>query len=527
MAPIQRKGRWNQPKNGGSNQQSSSTSSLGSTSYKGESVSLSSGQGEEYPCGVVLSVHPIWPDLGSNQGELFFECTLFLYSVLALFLQYLNLYKSLWWLPKSFWHYSMKLHNINPYFLSCVGLLLGLRVTKCFWSTISYIFHNVGEGKSNKWRQALSLIQYGVVKVPMTTMILTSFFFSFTRIVREFPPSAVIYFFFPPFAYFILFFHEIQQRLRKVWKKTKSVMRKEASPSEIVDVVLEEDAGWIDLDSVAHMCSGVASQVRQEIDILTLDFFLRIKRCIFAGISTAFLSIFLPLAFLPYKTSVGLPHRVLINEMWQIQMAVVVFCTAFTHYVTYLFPLHYLDLMYRSAMHLGRWEAEESSSVATITSSLSKKIPVVVHTIPHPAIMWSPHAAPYAEGTIVEMEGGKRFKAVPTSNKLRTVSAQPENIYHALFSFWCSNPLALINILCLSEFVLIFIQFWLLVLTLEWQHILTLVFLMFANYLLLGKLFKDRVILQRVYDPSKEDLALIQQVQMESLKRKDSNADSR
>ena len=40
-------------------------------------------------------------------GELFFECTLFLYSVLALFLQYLNIYKTLWWLPKSYWHYSM------------------------------------------------------------------------------------------------------------------------------------------------------------------------------------------------------------------------------------------------------------------------------------------------------------------------------------------------------------------------------------------------------------------------------------
>lgn len=38
-------------------------------------------------------------------------------------------------------------------------------------------------------------------------------------------------------------------------------------------------------------------------------------------------------------------------------------------------------------MHLGRWEEEEQQAVATITSNLAKKIPVVVHTIPHPAIM--------------------------------------------------------------------------------------------------------------------------------------------
>ncbi|GMT28746.1 hypothetical protein PFISCL1PPCAC_20043, partial [Pristionchus fissidentatus] len=290
---------------------------------------------------------------------------------------------------------------------------------------------------------------------------------------------------------------------------------------EVLSVLMEEDPGWIDLDNVAHMCSSVSSQVRQEVDVLVVDFFLRIKRCIFAGLSTAFLSIFLPLAFIPYRTSVGLPQKLLISEVWQLQMALIVFCTAFTHYVTYLFPLHYLDFMYRSAMHLGRWEAEDPPAIATITSSLAKKIPVVVHTIPTPSIIWSPHAAPYPEGTIVEVEGGKRFKAIPLSNKLRTVAAQPDNIYHSIFSYWCSHPLALINILCLSELVLIFMQLWLLVLTLEWQHILTLVFLMFANYLLLGKLFKDRVILQRVYEPSKEDLQLIQQ--MESLKRTDSN----
>lgn len=522
MAPIQRKGRGNQSKPGGTLQQLPFSPTQASISNVGQS----DGHPDDYPSGVVLSVHPVWPDLGSNQGELFFECTLFLYSVLALFLQYLNLYKSLWWLPKSFWHYSMKLHNINPYFLSCVGLLLGLRVTKCFWSTISYIFNNICEGKSKTWRQTLSLIQYGVVKVPMTTMILTSFFFSFTRIIREFPTSSVIYFFFPPCLYCFLFFHEIQQRMTKLWKKTKEVMRKEAAAFEIVDVLLEEDAGWLELDSVAHMCSGVASQVRQEIDVLLVDFFLRIKRCIFAGVSTAFLSILLPLQFVPYKTSVGLPHKILTNDVWQMQMALIVFCTAFTHYITYLFPLNYLDFMYRSAMHLGGWE-EEPQAVPTITSNVAKKVPVVVHTIPHPAIIWSSHAAPYPEGTIVEIEGGKRFKAVPLSNKLKTVSAQPGNMFHHQFAKWCSNPLALINMLCISEFVLIFIQFWLLVLTLEWQHIITLVFLMFANYLLLGKLFKDRVILQRIYDPSKEDLALIQQVQMESLRRTDSNADAR
>ena len=48
--------------------------------------------------------------------------------------------------------------------------------------------------------------------------------------------------------------------------------------------------------------------------------------------------------------------------------------------------------------------------------------------------------------------------------------------------------------------------------TSDWQHIVTLVLLMFANYLLLGKLFKDRVVVGRIYNPSGEDVDLWKQV---------------
>ena len=57
----------------------------------------------------------------------------------------------------------------------------------------------------------------------------------------------------------------------------------------------------------------------------------------------------------------------------------------------------------------------------------------------------------------------------------------------------CSTHSKMINALCLFEGLLILAQFWMLVLTTDWQHIVTLVLLMFANYLLLAKLFKDKV----------------------------------
>ncbi|VDO27973.1 unnamed protein product [Brugia timori] len=139
-------------------------------------------------------IHPIWPEMPQGQGELFFECTLFLYSVLALFLQYLNLYKTMWWLPKSYWHYSLKFHLINPYLLSCVGLLLGVRVTKCFWKTITELASNARQDASKTQCLLWDIIEWAAVKTPMFTMVATSFLFSFSRVYFDFPFKSLLYF---------------------------------------------------------------------------------------------------------------------------------------------------------------------------------------------------------------------------------------------------------------------------------------------------------------------------------------------
>jgi len=70
--------------------------------------------------------------------------------------------------------------------------------------------------------------------------------------------------------------------------------------------------------------------------------------------------------------------------------------------------------------------------------------------------------------------------------------------------------------MCLFQAIVIGIQFWMLILTNDWQHTATLVLLMFANYLILAKIFKDRVIIGRIYRPSLEDQQLPARLLMES-----------
>lgn len=142
--------------------------------------------------GITIPQHPTLPDLPRGQGELFFECTLFLYSVLALFLQYLNLYKTMWWLPNSHTHYAVKFHIIDPYILSCVGLILGRKVTWCFLKKISLFL----PGEEDTMPGYVHAIEWSL-KIPMIIAVISSFMFSFLRVIATYPWSSLWYLFYP------------------------------------------------------------------------------------------------------------------------------------------------------------------------------------------------------------------------------------------------------------------------------------------------------------------------------------------
>ncbi|EGT48422.1 hypothetical protein CAEBREN_04025 [Caenorhabditis brenneri] len=423
--------------------------------------------------GVILSVHPIWPDIQFTQGELFFECTLFLYSVLALFLQYLNIYKTLWWLPKSYWHYSL----------------------------ITEVIATISANRSQFVQSSLMIVEYAAIKTPVMTLIITSFLFSFNRVCHDFPSRSVLWFFFPVIFYVFIFRSEIFGWFGRLRDQLRKWRRREIEFSDVCERLMESPPAQIDLDSVLHMCSDNPAQIREEIQVLIDDLVLRFKKSIFAGVSTAFLSIMLPCIFVPYKTSQGMPQKILINELWECQLAIVVGLTAFSLYVAYLSPLNYLDLLHRAAIHLGSWHQIEGPRIGH-TGSMS--------SAPSP---WN-ELVLYADGETVQMPDGRCYRA-KSSHVIKTVAAHPESSRHNTFFKVLRKHNYLINAMCLFECGLIVIQFWMLVLTNDWQHIVTFVLLMFANYLLFAKLFKDKIILGRIYEPSQEDLLLMHQLHQE------------
>ncbi|VDK75908.1 unnamed protein product [Onchocerca ochengi] len=240
-----------------------------------------------------------------------------------------------------------------------------------------------------------------------------------------------------------------------------------------------------------------------------------------------------------------------IDILWVMELFFVVFLTSFSLYATYLLPLQYCDLLHRCAAHLGKWERLDRLTIAAIsnnsgsssssnsyynsnsmTTSTCSSISsgssnnsssnssygaggsiqitnsIITNTI---CTEWSKHNGLYADGSVVRHQG-QLYKAVAIADTLG-VAAEPGNSDHSRFYRIASDPVTLIGTMAVFQVVLIAIQFWLLILTTDWQHIVTLVLLIFANYLLLAKTFKDRVIIGRIYKPSPEDLQLIRQLQ--------------
>ncbi|KRZ03409.1 Transmembrane protein 39A [Trichinella zimbabwensis] len=403
---------------------------------------------------VLLPQHPVFPDISMVQGELFFECTLFLYSVLVLFLQYLNLYKSLWWLPNSYTQHALKFHLIDLYVLSCVGLILGRRVIWCFLKRLTFITPGCNK-RAAFW---LLLVEWSL-KIPATGAVLTSFSFSFIHVLAFYSRLTLTHLIYPCVFYILLFYNEIVQTFSQYDQPLFARLFNCLS-----------DSGHADYKSLVHACSVVPSQIREEVDVFISDVYNRLKQCLFAAFTTAYYAVFIPCGFAP--------AYLYIDYVWVAEMSFIVFLTSGTLYLTYLFPIQLCDQLHRAAMHLGKWVYTKSYRFPQTNQKI-----------------WS-ETSLWPDGSMVRMNRHV-YRGVGLS-----IAAQPDNDDHRRYHIMFGDPLRVINILCLASGFLILSQFLLLVHSTEWQHVLTLVLLMFANYVLLFKVFKDKIILGRIYYPS-------------------------
>ena len=151
-----------------------------------------------------------------------------------------------------------------------------------------------------------TVIEYGVLKTPICTMVLSSFVFSFSRVYIQYSFKALFYFGIPLVAYLFLLwtgFDGIKEE-----DKTQHGYDERSPLYQIIKpfyslsayiAAVRRSNSLMDLDTVAHLCTNNPRQNRAEANELARDFFNRLKYSIFAGLSIGYFSIYLSCAFLP------------------------------------------------------------------------------------------------------------------------------------------------------------------------------------------------------------------------------------
>ena len=150
-----------------------------------------------------------------------------------------------------------------------------------------------------------SFLEYGVLKAPICTMVISSFLFSFSKVYSDYGTRAIIYFTIPLLVYIILLwtgYYGVKDSKKVNLREEKTIV------DRIVNVFLKIYSYFLNIgqsnvlinpEVAEHLCVGSPKKIRAEVDHLIQDFCNRLKYSIYAGFSTAYLSVYLPIAFSP------------------------------------------------------------------------------------------------------------------------------------------------------------------------------------------------------------------------------------
>jgi hypothetical protein len=78
-----------------------------------------------------LVVVPRYTDIPTD-SNLFFELLLFIYCVVALGLQYINIYRTIWWIPNSYNNYAMSFYLVDTNLILFLSVFMARRLVWCF-----------------------------------------------------------------------------------------------------------------------------------------------------------------------------------------------------------------------------------------------------------------------------------------------------------------------------------------------------------------------------------------------------------
>ncbi|KAI0231476.1 Transmembrane protein 39A-A [Lamellibrachia satsuma] len=408
---------------------------------------------------VIQPKHAHIPEIPTDSNVIF-ESMVFVFALICLCLQYVNVYKTVWWLPHSHSGYALNFYLIDPY----VALLLVLVMSRrLFWCIVKEVYGAHTSHTCFYW-----LVQ--LFKVVLLVTLVMVFLGAAYNVVLRHSLLYILFFCYPLIMYFVLFGLRIQPLFAKTITTAsttatsitadKGTPKHKQSRDAVAMTTTTKDV------QPQHNCCMCPELIRDEAELLKTDFNCRIKQVLFNSMLCAYYMGLVPLCF---------AQNVVYYDTWWVgQHVCLMWVSAFVMFMVHFLPAKYIDVLHRSSLHLGKWCKVEGRHAH----------------VPYNA--WS-ELQVWQSGSLVKHVRGL-FKAEGFNN-----SAEPGNSMHSRFYFMFHQPLRVTNWLLVITWALIIYEFLLLLQATDWSHVLSLGFLLFYNYYELFKLMRDRRILSLAY----------------------------
>lgn len=209
-----------------------------------------------------------------------------------------------------------------------------------------------------------------------------------------------------------------------------------------------------------------ACTVRAEVEGLRVDFNNRFKQTIFSSIVYGYYAGFVPYWFVDSH---------LVYDSWSVLLnAVFIWMGALTLCAIQCFPPKYCDVLHRAALHLGQWEPQPSQSSSA--------------HIPH----WTPTVKCLA-GTLIKHEGVVYKASGPIT------TACPGNLSHFRFYGIFKKPTVIYGALTAIQLLTMGTQFLWLYHATAWHSVISLSYLIFANFVSMYVLLRNLRVVHYIY----------------------------
>ncbi|XP_064408180.1 transmembrane protein 39B [Latimeria chalumnae] len=417
---------------------------------------------------VVPLQHNKIPELPMEKSVLF-ELHLLFCHLIALFVHYVNIYKTVWWYPPSHppSHTSLNFHLIDYNLLTFTTVVLARRLVSAIVKQASQ------NGKVH--------LPQSVFLVTIRFVVLTGTGWSLCRsIIYLFRTYSVLNLLFLcyPFGMYIPIFRlscDLRRscplppaasigprdtevavgRSRYYLSVLKETWKQHTSQSSSVEVM------------PTHACCLSPGLIRNEVEYLKMDFNWRMKEVLISSMLSAYYVAFVPVWFI--KSTQYYDKR------WSCEMFILVSISTSIILMRHLLPPRYCDLLHKSAAHLGCWQKVDPALCSNV--------------LQHP---WSEEYM-WPQGVLVK-HNKNVYKAMGHYNV-----AVPSDVSHFRFYFFFNKPLRILNILIILEGAVIFYQLYSLMSSEKWHQIISLALILFSNYYAFFKLLRDRLVLGKAY----------------------------